>query len=216
MNIPGLLLNPLKNVSVSYAWYNKQNGIIKWRFMNPNNKEISFILLRGINYNNNVSDVYPFGNAFYPVYYENFGVEFALRPVPLKNTGIESNSPPLAVFENPDDTKFVAFLFTLAPGETYEMLEGGWNGIEPGGISTVTAHYISTGRFSIKFNTDQCSLYNSEANENYPCPENPLNVRSSLMSLRKIVKPLFNDNITPVNPDNLSLNQLIWYILEQL
>ncbi len=214
MNIAGLLLNPLKNATASYTWYDKNNGIIKWRFENPNNKTISFILLRGIKQDNNVSEIYPFGNAFYPIYYENFGTEFSLKPEPLKNIDFKTNSPPLAIFENENKTKFVAFLFTLSPGEIYEMLEGGWNNIEPGGISTVTAFYVSTRRFLITFNEEQCSMYNSESNQNYPCPGNPLSVRSALMSLRKNVKPLFNDKISS-EINNLSLMELIEYLLEQ-
>jgi hypothetical protein len=57
----------------------------------------------------------------------------------------------------------VAFLYTLSGGSRYSVLEGGWKGIEPGGIKIVLAKYAMTENFSIKYDEKQCTLYNEES-----------------------------------------------------
>ncbi len=202
MKVAGLLSESakIKNVSATYEWYDKKEGVIKWIFYNPNSVNMSFTLVRGVIENGKLSEIYPFGNAFYPVYYKNFGTQFALNPQPLKNVNASTNSPPLCIYKNPDGTMFAAFLFTLEGGQKYEMLEGGWTGgIVPGGIKTVTSYFNSDHRFTINFVKEQCSGYNQESGTDYPCPEDPFTVKSALMELNENVKPLFNDNIERTN-----------------
>ncbi len=201
MKIAGLISEDVKEKDIisNYTWYNKEKGLISWNFENPNNKELSFILIRGINENNEVLNIYPFGDAFYPLYYYDFKVEFATRPVALKNISVKSNSAPLAIIENEDGTLFVAFLYTLNPMEKYSMLEGGWNNIEPGGIETIVANFKDVNEFSIEYDKSQCSLYNKEAGTDYQCPPDPFTVKSGVFNINKNIKPLFNDKITIMN-----------------
>lgn len=164
MRIAGLISeqaieNPVK---VNYTWYEKAKGIIQWNFENTGSTTRSFILLRGITENNKVSEIYAFGDAFYPLYYKNFNVDFVTEPEPLANVSARTNNAPLAVIENSDSRLLVAFLYTLSGGSKYSVLEGGWTGVEPGGIKIVLAKYSGTKDFSIKYEKKQCTLYNEE------------------------------------------------------
>ena len=197
MKIAGLISEDIKGkpITVNYTWYDKAKGLISWNFENPNNKKLSFILIRGVKENGKVSNIYTFGNAFYPLYYYNFKVEFATEPIALKSVSIKNNSAPLAIIEDRDGTLFVAFVYTLDPMEKYSMLEGGWTGVEPGGIETIIANFRDIKEFSIDYDKKQCSLYNEEAKTNYPCPPDPFNAKSGTFKIDKNVKPLFNDKI---------------------
>jgi len=197
MKIAGLISENImeKPVNVSYTWYDKSKGLISWNFENPNNKELSFILIRGIKEDNKVSNIYAFGDAFYPIYYYDFKVKFEAKPEILKNISIENNSAPLGIIENNNNTFFVAFVYTLGPMEKYSMLEGGWINIEPGGIETIMCDFKGVNEFSIDYDKNQCTLYNQEADTDYQCPPDPFNVKSGIFKINKNVKPLFNDKI---------------------
>ncbi|WP_337860036.1 hypothetical protein [Ferroplasma sp.] len=204
MRITGLISEQVAKqpVEVNYTWYDKAKGIIQWNFMNTSSTARSFILLRGIEENRKVSEIYAFGNAFYPLYYKNFHVNFATKPEPLANISPETNSAPLAVINNSDSILLVAFLYTLSGGTKYSVLEGGWKGIEPGGIKVVDAEFAATKNFEIKYDKKQCALYNEESNSDYPCPENPFTVKSALMNVNNSIKPLFNDTISILRSEN--------------
>ncbi|EQB73043.1 MAG: hypothetical protein AMDU4_FER2C00108G0002 [Ferroplasma sp. Type II] len=201
MRIAGFISDQLTEnpVKVNYTWYDKSSGIVQWNFENMGSTTRSFILLRGIEENHKVSEIYAFGNAFYPLYYKNFNVDFITKPEALVNVSPKANNAPLAVIENSDSTLLVAFLYTLSGGSRYSVLEGGWKGIEPGGIKIVLAKYAMTDNFSIKYDEKQCTLYNEESKTDYGCPENPFTVRSALMKINNSIKPLFNDRISVIN-----------------
>jgi len=194
-----LLENPVK---VNYTWYDKSSGIIQWNFENTGSTTRSFILLRGIKENNRVSEIYAFGNAFYPLYYKNFNVDFVTKPEPLPNVSARTNSAPLAVIENSDSTLLVAFLYTVSGGSKYSVLEGGWKGIEPGGIKLVLTKYCGVKDFSIEYEEKQCTLYNEESQTDYGCPDDPFTVKSALMKVNNSIKPLFHDVISVVKDEN--------------
>ncbi|MEM0140384.1 MAG: hypothetical protein QXZ44_07250, partial [Ferroplasma sp.] len=79
----------------------------------------------------------------------------------------------------------------------------GWvNGIEPGGIKTLTGLYSETEKFTINFAKEQCSGYNEESGTDLACPKNPFIVKSAVMALNENVKPLFNDKIDIYDPCN--------------
>jgi hypothetical protein len=196
-----LIENPIK---VNYTWYDRPEGIIQWNFENTGSTERSFILLRGITENNKVSEIYAFGDAFYPLYYKNFNVDFVTKPEPLANISAKTNSAPLAVIENSDSTLLVAFLYTLSGGSKYSVLEGGWKGIEPGGVKIVLAKYCGAKDFSIEYEKKQCTLYNEESQTDYGCPDDPFKVKSALLTVNNSIKPLFHDIISTVKDGNCS------------
>ena len=204
MRIAGLISeqaieNPVK---VNYTWYDKGNGIIQWNFENTGSTTRSFILLRGITENNKVSEIYAFGDAFYPLYYKNFNVDFVTKPEPLANVSARTNNAPLAIIENSDSRLLVAFLYTLSGGSKYSVLEGGWKGVEPGGIKIVLAKYSGIKDFSIEYEKKQCTLYNEESSTDYGCPDDPFTVKSALMKVNNPIKPLFNDTISAAGDNN--------------
>jgi len=181
------------NVSVSWEWYNKPQGLVKWNFVNNGNAVQSGILFR---------NDYPFGNAFWPIYVDNsadFGTSFTTMAIPLTNTGVENNTMPLAVYVNPDGSMFVAFLFTLAPSQAWSCLEGGFSdSLEPSGYRFIPAGKLSVDTFRIMWDASQCSGYNRQSGTNLPCPANPMTVSAALLKTYTDVRPLYNDYITTV------------------
>ena len=176
MRIAGFISDQLTEnpVKVNYTWYDKSSGIVQWNFENMGSTTRSFILLRGIEENHKVAEIYAFGNAFYPLYYKNFNVDFITKPEALVNVSPKANNAPLAVIENSDSTLLVAFLYTLSGGSRYSVLEGGWKGMEPGGIKIVLAKYAMTENFSINYDEKQCTLYNEESKTDYNCDNTTL------------------------------------------
>ena len=196
MTVGGLLLAK-KHVSstevqVSWEWYDQSQGVVKWTFVNMGDSVSSGLLFRA---------TYPFGNAFWPIYEDNpaFATSFTLMAAPLIDNGAENNSPPLAIFKNPDSSMFVAFLFTLDAGQSWSMLEGGFvDGMTPDYDSTpmfVPAVRQSSGTFIINWDPEQCQGYNAQAGTSLPCPSNPLSVSSGVFTISQQVAPLFNDII---------------------
>ena len=197
MGIAGFISEDLKKspITVDYTWYDRSQGVVQWNFQNIGSTTRSFILIRGVSQNGNVSEIYAFGDAFYPLYYQNFNIDFITHPESLKNVNVETNSAPLAVIENSESELLVAFLYTLSGGESYSVLEAGWKGIEPGGISVALAKYKGIKNFEINYDKKQCILYNEESNTDYQCPPDPFTVKSGIFSVNNSIKELFNDNI---------------------
>ena len=203
MTVAGLISEDVRKppVTVDYTWYDRSQGIVQWNFENRSSTTKSFILIRGVSQNGKVSEIYAFGDAFYPLYYHNFNVDFVKHPESLKNVNVKTNSAPLAVIENSDSELLVAFLYTLSGGESYSMLEGGWKGVEPGGISIAIAKFNGIKNFKIDYEKKQCTLYNEESNTDYKCPPDPFTVRSGIFSVDSSIKELFNDHITSSEND---------------
>ena len=118
------LVSQSQNVVVTWEWYDKSQGIIKWTFTNTGKAQESVILLR---------NGYYFGGAFWPVYVANseFGVTWMNQVKPLVDNGAENNAPPIAPVTFSNGYTQVLFIFTLSGGQTWSMLEGGFNNIVP-------------------------------------------------------------------------------------
>jgi hypothetical protein len=161
--LPNQAQAPLSAVSVSWSWYDQSQGIVKWTFTNDGSQKESVILLR---------NGYYFGGAFAPVYLANstplcsscsgtngFGTSWIYtEPTqggvclvngqipPLMDYGSpEENAPPMAPvqFSNGQWLNF-AFIFTLNPGQTWSMLEGGFSTVmppQPQGVYQVSLGY---------------------------------------------------------------------------
>ena len=163
-SISGSGIVALSSVSVSWKWVNQSQGIVEWTFTNQGSQRESVILLR---------NGYYFGGAFGPVYLANstplcstctgnngFGVSWIYaEPIqggvslvngeipPLVDHGSpEANAPPMAPVKFPNGQWLnFAFIFTLDPGQTWSMLEGGFSSItppQPQGVYQVTLGYV--------------------------------------------------------------------------
>ena len=208
MNRAGLILKKHvaeADLQVSWEWENKDQGIVKWTFKNLGSAAGSGLLFRA---------TYPFGNAFWPIYEENpeFDTQFAVLQSPLIDRGTENNSPPLGIFKNPDNSMFVAFVFTLSAGQEWSKLEAGFiDGLTPDYDGTpyiVPAKKLSMGNYTIAWDAEQCSGYNQQTGDNLPCPPNPLNILSAVWGISDSIAPMFNDMIEPKN-DETCLMKLI-------
>jgi hypothetical protein len=167
------------NVSVNWSWYSEKQGLVQWSFRNGDTKVHSVILLR---------NSYYFGGAFWPVYYansdgrgesastpaDNFGTGFldGTKPVPvLVDSGVTENDPPLALvkFSSAGTNKVsgknsqVIFVFTLGPGESWSMLEGGFSAnMTPSGISLYEVTEASSGFFCIGYDGRRVTDWDSQ------------------------------------------------------
>jgi len=133
------LVSQSQNVVVTWEWYDKSQGIIKWTFTNNGKIQESVILLR---------NGYYFGGAFWPVYVANseFGVTWMNEVKPLADNGAENNAPPIAPVTFTNGYTQVLFIFTLSGGQTWSMLEGGFNNVtpQPQGVYTVGNPVLQT------------------------------------------------------------------------
>ena len=133
------LVSQSQNVVVTWEWYDKSQGVIKWTFTNTGKAQESVILLR---------NGYYFGGAFWPVYVANseFGVTWMNEVKPLVDNGVENNAPPIAPVTFSNGYTQVLFIFTLSGGQTWSMLEGGFNNIVPQlqGVYTVDNPVLQT------------------------------------------------------------------------
>ena len=188
-------------IEVSWSWVSTTQGVVNWKFKNPNSVPLNFVLVRGVSTANSTTypqNIYLFGDAFYPLYYYDFGTQFQSgQPTPLKSSIVQ---PPLAVFQAPNGNLQAGFIFTLGANGSWNMNEGGFVGIEPAGISTVIVSYSQTTKFSINYNKQiSCQQYNSQAGTNYPCPPDPFVVESAMFLLpTNIPSEVPNDIITEV------------------
>lgn len=146
-------------ITASWKWYSQSQGLVQWTFTNPTSVQGSVILMRS---------GYMFGNAFWPVYEANaeFGTSFASKVEPLVDNGVETNSPPLFV-ANFGNRYIVCFLFTLAPGQTWSMLEGGFSGIEPTGVTTYDVTDLAQHIVCIGYSPQQVTDWDEQTGEDF-------------------------------------------------
>lgn len=146
------LIHLSSKVSVGWGWYDEASGVVEWSFKNEDTAPHSVALLR---------NGYYFGGAFWPVYEanssgrgasatnpaDNFGVNWATDLSPLPDNGVANNSPPLALMDFGAGRVTVNFVFTIAPGATWSMLEGGFSAaMTPSGISLYEVTVESLGQ----------------------------------------------------------------------
>ena len=192
--------NTMENVEVSWAWVSTSQGLINWTFKNPNSVPVNFVLYRGVSVDGSAPEnMYLFGDAFYPLYYQNFQTPFQTgQPSPLVSSATQ---PPLSMFKSPDGTIQAAFIFTLKAKGSWSMEEGGWvDGMTPAGAVAIPVSYSETAKFSVNYNKAiSCEQYNQQAGTNYPCPPDPFTVESALFMLPKnVAREVSSDVITMV------------------
>jgi hypothetical protein len=150
------------NMKVSWAWYNEDAGIVAWTLQNISAQQTTAILLR---------NSYYFGNAYWPIYKNNpgFGVTFASNLEPLTEKSLQSNSAPLGIvsWKKPDGSykSIVAFVFTLFPGQTWQMLEAGFSHLRPPqnvGIFEVSRTSEAADSFSLSYDQEQVYAWDAQ------------------------------------------------------
>lgn len=143
-------------LSISWSWHDRPGGVVAWRFENPGSRAVTGLLFR---------NGYYFGNAFWPVYLAHpaFRTRWATALTPLVDLGVETNSAPLGVVEFPGGRRIVAFLFTLAPGSTWSILEGGFSGAQPPeGGGSVPVDVRQGGKFCIGYDPAQVTAWDQQ------------------------------------------------------
>jgi hypothetical protein len=185
-SLPNQAQAPLSSVTVSWSWYDQSQGIVKWTFTNQGSQKESVILLR---------NGYYFGGAFAPVYLANstplcstctgsngFGVSWIYTeptqggvslvngeiPPLTYHSSFEENAPPMAPVQFPNGQWLnFAFIFTLNPGQTWSMLEGGFSSITPPypqGVYPVTLGY--TGKVCVGYDPQRVKDWDTQTGTN--------------------------------------------------
>ncbi|EQD53597.1 hypothetical protein B1B_10150, partial [mine drainage metagenome] len=108
---------------------------------------------------------YYFGNAFWPVYlaHPSFRTRWATSLSPLVDRGVAENAAPLGLVGFPGNRRIVAFLFTLAGGSSWSILEGGFSEAQPpegAGVTPVTRR--REGAFCIGFDPAQVTAWDQQ------------------------------------------------------
>ncbi len=203
-----------RNLKVSWAWYNESQGLVAWTFQNTGSQQATAVLYR---------NSYYFGNAFWPIYVSNpaFGTAFAAKLEPLMEKTIQKNSPPLALiaWKQSDGSykNLAAFIFTVASGQTWQMLEGGFSpATPPDGVSAYEVSMISESDFCLGYDSKQISAWDRQshpASLGYSPNPNTFHTIQVLAPADAQFTPLFNDVIqqgscesipkeTPAQPDS--------------
>ncbi len=119
------------NISVEWTWSNESQGLVQWSFKNNSAEQVAFVL-----YRNGYYFCGAFGASIY-VANPQFGISYAPSAAPLTDLGAQSNAPPLGIVGFPNGTSVVCFVFVLAPGAAYSMLEGGFSSLTPPNGATI-------------------------------------------------------------------------------
>lgn len=147
------------NIDVNWGWYDESQGLVEWTFTNIGNVQASVILLR---------NGYYFGGAFWPVYEANpgFDTQFLQTVAPLVDNGVANNSPPLALIDL-GGLYSVAFVFTLAPGQIWSMLEGGFSQLmTPSQVVAYEVAQESIGQFCIGYDPNRVVDWDTQTGTN--------------------------------------------------
>ncbi|MDH2901725.1 MAG: hypothetical protein PXY39_12220 [archaeon] len=149
-----------QNLKVSWAWYNEDQGIVAWTLQNTGSQQATGVLFR---------NSYYFGNAYWPVYENNpgFGVAFAAKLEPLVDKSIQSNCAPLGIvsWKQADGSykSIISFVFTLAAGQTWQVLEGGFSRVmPPQNITAYEVSPISESDFCIAYDQNQIDTWDQQ------------------------------------------------------
>ena len=196
-----LLSKHVQSATVSFSGPDS-NGIVVWTFKNTGNTTGSWLLQRGASLAGQQFEDYVFGQAFNVMYLYNgslFGTELLTAPpVPLVDNGAANNSPPMSLINSPSGMS-ICFVFTLAPGQTWSMEEGGFsNGVVPSNpqLIPVTVANPAPSYWCDSWNSEQCQGFNQQTGNNLPCPPNPWTISTILMQTDISIPILIQDTFT--------------------
>ncbi len=181
-NLPGKA-----GVEVSWSWKDQASGTVEWTFKNTSSVERNVLLFRS---------GYYFGNAFWPVYLSNpgFNVDWS-QNLPLTDKGAGSNSAPIAVVDFAGK-KLVCFVFTLLPAQSWSMLEGGFSGAHPTGISAITVSFNGITDFCVEYDPAQVQQWDQQTGTKLSgYSPNPKSFKTAWYSCSAKFYALYNDVI---------------------
>lgn len=179
-------------VEVNWTWFNKKNGIVSWNFTNKSYLQSTVILYR---------NGYYFGNAFFPVYISEGITNWATTLSPLQEKGVEKNSMPIAILNFGGGNKIVAFIFTLAGGQVWSVLEGGFSErMPPSNIAIYDVSLERSGVFCVGYDIKQVEDYNRQTGLNqsgyFPNPKTVQTLELSIPTVAPYVKLFKGDTIS--------------------
>lgn len=185
-----------QNLKVSWIWHNDAAGIVSWTFQNTGQAQASCILFR---------NSYYFGNAYWVIYENNpsFACPFATKLEPLVDNTVQKNSAPIGIIswkqEDGSYKSIVAFIFTLAPGQTWQMLEGGFSiATPPTDVAAYQVSQISEEDYCIGYDKQQIISWDKQTGSKLqgysPNPNTFHSVQVLAPSEAKFIQ-LFNDSI---------------------
>ena len=147
------------SVTVDWTWSNESQGLVQWSFKNNSTEQVAFTLFR---------NGYYFCGAFgASIYVSNpeFGISYAPTVTPLTDQGAQYNTPPLGIINFP--TPIVCFVFVLAPGASYSVLEGGFSSlVPPNGATIYEVTNPVPGTYCIGYDPASVTQWNLQTGEN--------------------------------------------------
>ena len=180
------------SITGNWSWYNKLLGNVVWNFKNNSAFPETAVLYRS---------GYYFGNAYFPIYLENGVSTWATKLAPLMNRGTDRNFAPLGIVDFGQGQRIIAFLFTLDPGESWSMVEGGFGVKSPPSNSALFGVTLEkTASFCIRYDPQQVTDYDKQTStllKGYS--PNPINVRTvevSITSFAQYVQLFSKDSIS--------------------
>lgn len=178
-------------IEVNWTWFSKKNGIVSWNFTNNSYLQSSVILFR---------NGYYFGNAFFPVYLSNGITNWATTLSPLQEKGVENNTMPVAIMNFGSGNRIVAFVFTLAGGQIWSVLEGGFSErMPPANVALYDLTMERSGVFCIGYDPKQVLDWNRQTGLNMsgysPNPKTVQTLELSVPTVATYVKLFKGDTI---------------------
>ncbi len=180
------------SITANWSWNNKLLGLVSWNFKNNSMFQETAVLYRS---------GYYFGNAYFPIYIANGVTNWATRLTPLMNRGTDRNSMPTGVVDFGDGKRIIAFLFTLDPGQTWSVLEGGFNtASSPSNAVVYGVSLEKQGSFCIGYDPQQVTDYDKQTSSNLkgysPNPTGVRTIEVSIVSFAPFVQIFSKDNIS--------------------
>lgn len=191
------------SLNVSWSWYSKKDGIVIWTFTNRSFLQSTVILFR---------NGYYFGNAYFPIYLQNGVTNWAKKLSPLIDKGVEQNSMPLAILDFGNGNRIVAFIFTLAGGQKWSVLEGGFSEfMPPSNVALFDVNYEHSGQFCIGYDPKQVMDWDEQTNSDMkgysPNPSTFDTIELSVPSTAPYVK-LFKFDFVQNSPCTNQINNM--------
>ena len=153
-------------VTATWAWQGNPNtGLITWTFVNSdqNNNHI-IVLYRG----GAETPTYIFGGAFWPVYLNGgFGTSMLDGTQPIPTLSGSSGVAPMGLLDfgpGASPRYLVAFIFNLAPGQTWSMAEGFTANAGP--TTNLCYALVSnvSGNYCVGYDPARVAKFNSQGN----------------------------------------------------
>lgn len=179
------------SITATWSWYNKMMGTVSWNFKNNSMYQETAVLYRS---------GYYFGGAFYEIYLANDTTSWAKQLSPLMNRGTERNVMPLGIVDFGKGQRTIAFLFTLDPGQSWSVLEGGFTSRAPPSNAVLYGvRFEKAGSFCIGYDPKQVEDYDRQTSTSLrgfsPNPDSVRTVEVTISSFAPYVQIFPKDTI---------------------